>query len=102
MKPTRTLFDAARNPALIRHPKRAFRVKHMSYRDELLLQRTYLRLDTAVPAALRIAINHASPGDRFILMHAEFEFEVARIFVGSDEINLVWDAHLMSFTPPKK
>lgn len=97
-----TLFDKARNPALNVPHKRAFKLRYFSKSSngiEPTMTRTYLRLDTAVPAALRTAITKGEAGDMFVLLHNEFEFEIARVFVDAGGVHIKWDAQLLNFKP---
>lgn len=98
-----SLFNSARSPALIVPHKRVFKLHYHSKASsdgvKPTLTRTYLRLDTAVPAALRMAITKGEAGDMFVLLHHEFEFEIARVYVNSDGVHIKWDTNLVNFKP---
>ena len=97
-------FEAARNPDLIVLHKRVFKLTHYKKANpkEAVMSRTYLRLDTAIPAAMRLAVTTAEVGDHYVLTHAEHGFEVARIGLTPLSIVVVWDQKLLTFKLPPK
>ena len=93
-----TYIEAARNPELIVLQHRSFRVQYFlaNEKEKPVINRRYLRLDTGVPAAMKFLIMAGQSGDYVILSHAEFGFEIARINMWQDSIELVWDEDLIN------
>lgn len=101
---SKTPFEAARNPDLITLHKRVFKLTHYKKDNptEAVMSRTYLRLDTAIPAAMRLAVTSGEAGDHYVLAHAEHGFEVARVHLTAFMVSIIWDQQLLTFKLPPK